>query len=257
MSRQPTRGEATSGADTTAPPSLTLPIVLRVLRRRYGRPPAAVSTDPFELILWEQVAYLAPDARRTQAYEALRRQVGLEPSAIVAAPLTRLRAIARLGGSIAASTRAQRMHRSAETVLERWNGDLRAALRLPLPEARKALGKFPMIGEPGADKILAFTGAARLVPLDSNGLRVLQRLGLADPSDDYRRAYQAAQAAIARTMPRTQRARVDAYFLLRQHGQETCRRGEPQCPVCPLRVTCPTARMRRSGRRPTATRFRP
>jgi endonuclease III len=229
------------------PRSLTLRAVLRTLRMRYGRPPAAVSADPFQLVLWEQVAYLVPDERRAQAYEALRALTDLKPRAIAAAPIAQLTAIARLGGSIAAATRAQRMRRSGALVLKRWHGDLRQALKLPLGQARKALGAFPMIGEPGADKILAFTGAARLIPLDSNGLRVLQRLGLAAEAQDYRRAYRAAQAAIAAATPPTRQARVGAYHLLRQHGQETCRRNAPRCPECPLLRHCPTGRAARRG----------
>jgi endonuclease III len=224
--------------------SLSLPAILRTLRARYGKPPGPVSADPFRLVLWEQVAYLAPDARRQEAYAALGARIGLAPAAIAAAPAAQLTAIARLGGSIAAPIRAERMRRSAQLVLQKWRGDLRAALKLPLPQARKALAAFAMIGEPGADKILVFTGAARLVPLDSNGLRVLQRLGIAVDSGDYRRAYRSAQAALAPVTPRTRRACVDAYYLLRQHGQETCRRNEPRCPECPLRSGCPTGRGR-------------
>jgi endonuclease III len=227
--------------------SAKLPAILRTLRKRYGRPPAEVSRDPFELILWEQVAYLAPEARRAEAFEALRTEVGLTAAAVAAAPLAQLTSIARRGGAIAPDSRARRMQRSAHLVLERWGGNLRKALELPLREARKALAAFPMIGEPGADKILAFTGAARLVPLDSNGLRVLQRLGFAADSDDYRRAYRAAQAALAGAVPRTREGRVGAYLLLRQHGQQICRRSEPHCLECPLLRDCPTGRRMRRG----------
>ena len=110
---------------------------------------------------------------------------------IAAASQAQLAAVARIGGAIAATTRAARMRRSGQMVLARWHGDLRGALQLPVEKARRALAAFPMIGEPGADKILAFAGAAPLVAIDSNGLRVLQRLGLAPASGDYRRDYRA------------------------------------------------------------------
>ncbi len=226
---------------------MKLPAILRALRGRYGPPPAAPSSDPFELILWEQVAYLTPDAQRRAAYEALRERVGLAPRAVARAPAAQLTAIARLGGSIAPAIRAQRMRRSAQLVLQRWHGDLRAALALPPAAARRALAAFPMIGKPGADKILAFTGTARLIPLDSNGLRVLQRLGLAPASDNYGRDYRAAQQAIAPAVPRTARACISAYYLLREHGQQICRRGGPRCGECPLRAGCPTGRASRYG----------
>ena len=157
---------------------LPLGSVVTALRRLNGTPAPPISRDPFHLIHWEQVAYLASDAQRRTAYEALRTRVGLAPEAIRAASITRLRAVTRLGGSIAYADRARRLRRSADLVIERWGGDLRAALTLPLEQARRALAQFDMIGEPGVDKILAFTGTARLLALDSNALRVLQRLGL-------------------------------------------------------------------------------
>jgi len=158
---------------------LTLRSVVTTLRRHYGKPLPPVSRDPFHLILWEQVAYLATDVQRRRAFSALRAEIGFAPLAILAATSSKLERIARLGGPIAVRVRASRLRESAERVLDRWDGDLRAALRLPLAQARRALAQFPMIGEPGADKILAFTKSARLLPLDSNALRVLGRLTIA------------------------------------------------------------------------------
>jgi len=132
----------------------TLRSVVTALRRYHGKPSAPISRDPFHLILWEQVAYLVPDAQRRRAFSALRAAVGLTPPAILRATSAKLARITRLGGSIAADARASRLRESAELVLGRWDGDLRAALRVPLPQARRALAQFPMIGEPGADKIL-------------------------------------------------------------------------------------------------------
>jgi endonuclease-3 len=223
------------------PKALSLRSAVSTLRRFYGRPPAPVSRDPFQLILWEQVAYLAPEPKRRQAFQALRTRVGLSPKAIRAAPQATLRQITRLGGSIAAPLRASRLHRSAELVLKRWGGDLRTALRLPVPQARRALAAFPMIGEPGADKILVFTRTARQLPLDSNGLRVLQRLGLTPLAKDYRTSYRQAQEVVAPQLPRQFDWLIAAYYLLRQHGQELCRRSAPDCVSCPMRTRCPSA----------------
>lgn len=200
-----------------------------------------VSRDPFHLVLWEQVGYLVPDAQRRVAFAALRSETGLRPARIVSASPQKLERITRLGGSIAARTRASRLRESAEIVIGRWGGDLRAALRLPFPQSRRALAEFAMIGEPGADKILAFTKRARLVPLDSNALRVVTRLGLATEERDYRSTYRRAQEMLARGIPHDSAWAIAAYGLLRQHGQELCRRRAPACERCPLRARCPSA----------------
>ena len=207
--------------------------ILTILRRYYGRPQRPISRDPFKLILWEQVAYLVPDAQRRRAFAALRTQVGLTPAAILAASDAKLRAITRLGGPIAVTVRAARLRHSAELAVGRWNGDLRAALRLPLSQARKAIAQFAMIGEPGADKILVFAKRARLLPLDSNGLRVLQRIGVITEERDYRTTYRRAQEVLAPALPKDPDSLVAAYHLLRRHGQELCRRREPACNRCP------------------------
>ena len=216
--------------------------LIRRLAEHFGPPPAPFVTEPFAQVLWEQVAYLATEARRREAFEALRTRVGLEPAAIAKARPATLTAIARVGGSIAPDVRAARMQRSAEMVLARWDGDLSRALELPVVQARAALAAFPMIGEPGADRILAVAGAARLVPLDSNALRVLVRLGRVSDAKDYRTTYRRARATVV-PPPRAKAAwGVDAGALLRQLGQELCRRGAPWCGACPLRLQCPVGR---------------
>jgi endonuclease III len=215
--------------------------VVTALRRHYGKPAPPVSRDPFHLILWEQVGYLVPDTQRRRAFMALRKDVGLRPAAILAASPRTLERITRLGGSIAARSRAARLRESAERVIGRWDGDLGRALRLPVLQSRRALAEFSMIGEPGADKILAFTRQARLVPLDSNALRVVTRLGLTPEGKDYRSSYRRAQQALARAIPRDPEWPIRAYSLLRRHGQELCRRRSPACERCPLQRRCPSA----------------
>src|SRR6266568_4776690 len=110
---------------------LTLRSVVTALRCYHGKPSGPISRDPFHLILWEQVAYLVPDVERRRAFSTLRATVGLTPPAILRAASTKLEKITRLGGPIAASARASRLRESAELVLGRWDGDLRAALRGP------------------------------------------------------------------------------------------------------------------------------
>ena len=224
-----------------AAPYASLRPVITALRRYYGKPVPPISRDPFHLILWEQVGYLVPDAQRRRAFSALRSATGLRPARIVSASAQTLERITRLGGPIAARTRASRLRESAELVIARWDGDLRGALQLPFPQSRRALAEFAMIGEPGADKILAFTKRARLVPLDSNALRVVTRLGLSIAGKNYRSTYQRAQEVLARAIPRDSAWPIAAYALLRQHGQELCRRRAPACERCPLRSRCPSA----------------
>ncbi len=114
--------------------TLSLRSVITTLRRHYGEPARPVSRDPFHLVLWEQVAYLVPDAQRRRAFAALRTTVGLHPTAIVAAPPSKLETIAGMGGSIAVGVRASRLRESAELVL--GGGMATSAQRFVFPHPR-------------------------------------------------------------------------------------------------------------------------
>lgn len=224
----------------SAPNRLTR--LIRSLRRFHGPPFAPPSRDPYYLLLWEQVAYLAPDEKRLVAYRQLEKQIGLAPESILGTSRSQLTRIARLGGSIAVVQRAQRLRTVAERVLGTWSGNLKRALKLPFEAARKELTKYPSIGEPGAERILLLCGAYPVLGLDSNALRVLQRLGYGRTLRTYAGTYRSAQAAASAELPETVPARREAFLLLRQHGQTLCRRTAPRCTACPLRPDCPTGR---------------
>ena len=215
-----------------------LSTIERRLRAHYGPPTGPGLLDPFALILWEQVAYLVDDERRKRAFSLLEERVGLTPDAILKAAPETLADIATAGGSIAAGERAQRMQRSALEVAERWGGDLPGALALPLPDARRALARFPMIGEPGAEKILVFTRTHPVLALDSNGLRVLLRVGYGEESKNYAQSYRRVRAATAPEERADCDWLISLHGLLRLHGQRICRRAAPKCDECPVSDLC-------------------
>jgi len=219
----------------------TLSGLIRALIRHHGPPPRPVSRDPFQLVLFTQVAYLVPDAQRRAAFLRLKREVGVTPQEIAAAPARTLLAIARAGGPIGAALRATRMRRSAELALEAWGGRLATTLALPLPRARAALTRFPMVGRPGADRILATTGAYPTLGLDSHGVRVLLRLGVGTVRRGYAATYAAVQDAAEAALPADPGFLADAVGVLRTHGQTLCGDRTPLCDACPLRIPCPSA----------------
>jgi len=221
------------------PPPHALAKLIRALGRHYGPSAPLAPKDPFQLLLWEYVAYLADDPTRAAAFAELKTTVGLRPSQVADAPLPVLAAIARRGGSIAVAQRATRLRETAITVRDKWRGSLRSVLRLHYAEARRALKAFPSIGPPGADKILLLTGARPILALDSNALRVLLRLGYGREHKSYATSYASAQSAAMEALPSTVPSLRSAFLLLRRHGQELCRRMAPRCTLCPIRGSCP------------------
>jgi hypothetical protein len=92
--------------------------IIARLHDHYGPPEPPPSDDPFELILWEQAAYLADDERHAATLELLALRVGLTLEKILAAEDAALIEVARHGGSIAVAERAARLRESARLVLE-------------------------------------------------------------------------------------------------------------------------------------------
>ena len=210
--------------------------VVSALEALYGRPKPPAVTEPFEQVLFENVAYLASDERRTEAWKRFKTEVGTKPAQILKAAQSKLMEIGRAG--IVPAVTAEKLRRIAEIAAEDFGGDLKPILKLPLKEAKKALRKFPSIGEPGAEKVLLLAGSHPVLALDSNGLRVLLRLGFGKEDKSYGKSYKSAQEAAAPGLPLDTMWLTRAHQLLRRHGQELCKTSHPRCEACPLKKEC-------------------
>lgn len=226
-------------------PPTPLRRILTVLRKRYGTPsPPAAGRDPFALILWEMVAYLADDDTRRAAFEALRSRVGLAPAAVLDAALPVLTAICRMGGPMQPGERAKRMKLVAALDIDEFAGNLTQVLHWEYARAVKALRKFPSVAEPGADRILMLCGSHAVLGLDSNALRVLCRLGYGEETKNYTKTYRSARDAATAELPRKAAAMAQASLLLREHGKATCKYTVPRCEECPVTAWCTWYRAR-------------
>lgn len=212
--------------------------ISRSLETHYGTPPKPPVTDPLGMILWENVAYLASDEKRAEAFAALKKRVGLDPAAILDAPPDVLAEVAALGG-IHAELRVEKLLRIAAIATDEV--DLDGVLDLSANKARSALKKFPGIGAPGAEKILLFTGTEAVLALESNGLRVLVRLGYGDERSSYAATYRSVREALGDQVGDDCDWLVSVHQLLRQHGMELCKNSRPDCAGCPLQSSCPYA----------------
>ena len=205
------------------------------LAAAFGEPAPPPVTDSFEQTVFETCAYLVDDERRLRVFRDLKKKVGVTPAKLFAAGADRIQEAIRDGG-MKPAMRADKVLRCAELADE--IGDLRAAAKRPLEEARRLFEMFPNLGRPGAERVLLFCGAHAVLSLDSNALRVLVRLGFAPESKDYGKTYRAVRAAADPEAPRDVAATIRAHQVLRRHGQSVCRRTHPECPRCPLRDRC-------------------
>lgn len=213
----------------------------RRLREAQGAIEEPPTRDPFELVLFENVAYLAKPEKRKEAFLTLKEEVGLQPGAILAAKRAALERVTARG--ILKSTFADKLRECARILRDDFGGDLNAALVGDIQKAKRALRKFPGIGVPGAEKILSLSGRAALLAPDSNALRVLLRLGWIRDEANYARTYEGVRPLDLELRNDVARART-LYLLLVRHGRTICRSTTPKCGECALKDDCPSASLR-------------
>jgi endonuclease-3 len=222
--------------------------ILDSLEKHYGVQLAVGPRTPYERILFVNCGYPATDGSCTKGYEALKREVGTKPQEILAAPKAELAKLMRLGG-IVPELRAERLETIARMVNELFGGDLNRALgkmmqdeKMPadkrMRRVKTALKEFPVIGQPGADRILLFARLARVAAVPSASVAVPQRIQFGAEDKNYSAGYRAAQEAMSAELPETFEARERAYLLLKRHGAEICKRTKPKCEICPVSGRC-------------------
>jgi endonuclease III len=222
--------------------------ILDALEKMYGPQHPAGPTDPFEMIVYLNCGYPASDAACAKGFDALKREAGLSPKEILAAPKSKLVKLLRLGG-IVPELRADRLKEIARKVKAEFGGDLKSALKTSVRQekqqtdkgirgAKKILQQFPVIGEPSAEKIMLFSKLAPVAAVPSANVEVPARLWFGKAGKNYAADYRAAREILNSGLPQTFEARQRAYLLLKKHGQQTCKRSHPKCELCPLTGQC-------------------
>jgi endonuclease-3 len=195
-------------------------------------------TDPFQILVWENVGYLVDEEVREALFAELGRRAGLDAKSIASAPAELLTGVCRRGG-IHGDKRAARLSQIAALIADAWGGDLTAALRaMPVAKARALLKSLPSVGDPGADRILLFGGFAEVPALDSNGLRAMVRMGFCQEKPSYSTTYRDAVGVLGKQGEPGRDWLMTAWQALRQHGRILCKRSAPLCLACPLDAAC-------------------
>jgi len=207
----------------------------------YGEPASPPSRTLLELVLLENIAYLSDDRHREQAFLELQTRVGTLAHQILAAPEAALLSVAAHG--ILPATFAQKLRRVAQLARDEFGGDLESLRGIPLGQATRALMQFPGIGAPGAEKILLLGRSHPVLGLDSNGVRVLTRVGVVKEEPSYAATYRNVQSFVSTYADKGFDWLIRAHQLLKQHGRELCKRSRPRCGRCPLNDECNYVRL--------------
>jgi endonuclease III len=227
--------------------------ILELLEKTYGPQKLVGPTDPYEMIVFLNCGYPASDGACAKGFEALKREVGVEPKKLSAAPRAKLAKLMR-PSVIMPAVCAARLKDIAGRVKNEFDGDLTAVLQKRIEEAegkpgnasreknlkpaKKVLQEFPTIGEPSAEKILLFSALAPVAAVASAFVDVPMRLFVGEPGKNYAANYRTARGILDTGLPKTYDARQRAYLLLKKHGQEICKRSKPKCEICPLTAHC-------------------
>jgi endonuclease III len=237
-----------------ATPNQKLEEVERRLAELYGPLNAAGPSDPYEMIVYLNCGYPATDAKCAKGFDALKREVGVSPKEILAAPKAKLAKVTGPGGMMP-ELRADRLKEIARRVKDEFGGNLTAVLKKwmqvekkepgkGLRGAKKALQEFPVIGEPSAEKILLFAKLAPVAAVPSAHLHVPIRIFFGEEGKNYAADYRKAREFLSAGLPETFEARQRMYLLLKKHGQEICKRTTPKCEICPLTAQCAYLQMK-------------
>lgn len=216
---------------------LTLNEILNRLEKFYGTQKPLFPVDPYEFLVWWYCGYPASDAACSRGWNSLTREVGIDPNKLLSVKPAKLAAVIQPGGMVP-ELRAQHLYELAFRVENEFGGDLRAALVGPVNKARTLLKSFHGIADPGADRILLFAGLSAVAAVPSNCTGVLLRILKKTEGKNYSATYREEQRVIASELPETFDARARAYLLLKHHGQQLCKRTNPQCTECPLMPNC-------------------
>ncbi len=216
---------------------LATPEVLDKLEEHYGPQEPSWPIEPYEFLIWWHCGYPASDTTCPRGWKALKSKVGIEPQQILKASQPQLAEALKPGGMVP-ELRAMRLQQIAQRVLNEFGGDLQSGLTGPIKDVRKTLKKFPNIADPGADRILLFGHLHPVAAVPSNCPQVLVRIQLGLERESYSVNYREAQALLEEGIPLQFHARMRAYLLLKQHGQEICKRSKPKCDQCPVSSNC-------------------
>ena len=203
---------------------MTVLAVLDTLEASYGPQQAGWPTDPYDFIVWWHCGYPASDAACARGWEALQK-IGTAPEQLLRANPKELAAALKAGGMVP-ELRAMRL----KEIAQRAQGGVVLT--------RAELKKYSNIADPGADRILLFSGKEPVAAVPSNCPHVLVRILRGKERENYGVTYRQAQEAIEKEVPATLDARARAYLLLKRHGQEVCKRANPKCGICPVNDVC-------------------
>jgi endonuclease-3 len=200
--------------------------IIAGLRRAYpGSRTALRYETPLQILVATILSAQCTDERVNRITPALFRKY---PSAAAFARATQ----AVLEGEIRSAgffrNKARNIIGAAKRIAGEFGGEV--------PATMEELVSLPGVARKTANIVLSSAyGRAEGIAVDTHVRRLSQRLGLTAEEDPVR-----IERDLMASIPR--KDWLDFNYLLVNHGRAVCRARKPECPACPLKRLCPSAR---------------
>jgi endonuclease III related protein len=188
---------------------------------------------PFEVIVGAILTQSTAWSNVEMAIANLRRERLLTPRALACVSTQRLAELVRPSGYF--RQKAKKLKAFVRFLRAEYGGSLARMFRTPTPELREQLLGVYGIGRETADSILLYAGGHAIFVVDAYTHRILSRHRLAGAKQEY----EATRSLFESGLPRDARLYNEFHALLVNVGKNWCRRHEPHCAECPLKIYLP------------------
>jgi endonuclease-3 len=207
--------------------------ILEILRKTYTMPKwITTSENPFRTLIATIISQNTADRNTRRAFENLSNRFEITPEALANAKQAEIEECLRVAGLY--KNKAKTIKHVSKTLLEKYGGNLKPILSLPIEQARKTLMQFSGVGPKTADVVLLFSAKQNTIPVDTHVNRVSKRLGLTSTKGNYEAVRKALQSTYE---PKDY---LQVHVLLIAHGRKYCKARVPLCKECPINTLCPS-----------------
>ena len=225
------------------PPEVDAPSVLRDVHRRllprYGLPTLGNKPDPLDELVFIFLSARTGYRQFERLYDDLR-DVFPSWEDLAEADVSDIEDAIREAGL--ARKRARWIKELLEEIRRRVGVlSLDCLQDMDDEEAEAFLCSLPGVGQKTARCVLMYSLNRDLFPVDTHARRILERLGLLDPTLHPLKSHDAGQDLVPKGYRR------DLHILFVVHGREVCLANLPRCGSCAVLDLCPTGRAATDG----------
>jgi endonuclease III related protein len=232
-----TRRQIESAANRSTPvaPLAALPRYYDALFAAHGPQHWWPGRTAFEVIVGAILTQNTSWTNVEIAIRNLRREKLLTPRAMESVSLARLARLVRSSGYF--RQKAKKLKCFVRFLRSEYAGSLTRMFRTPTAVLREKLLAVHGIGPETADSILLYAGEHPVFVVDAYTRRMLERHGLATPTQSYEEIRQLFE----RSLPSDAPLYNEFHALIVRTGKEYCHTHNPRCNECPLRSFLPRA----------------